>query len=377
MTQPSAVDQARTAGKGILSGIFGGGGQAAPENPYRTKAADLKGALSTLGGLMPDPESPGYQADPEQYGLDFQTWLQSYLDTSDAYAAMQQGAFGYVTLPDGTMMPTGDMTPQQRQIWDAASEAKYQNTMNALGLQQANLVADRAQAGFNNQMDRIATAGRIDDTRLRKSEQDIQRSLSGKGESRSRADLVSDTKLRAAPYATSGGKTSFSGNDMGSLLGEYSRFAGIDPNSSLLNYTGTTMVDPESDMARYDELFGVGGELPGSASLLSGTEGFEIPGVPDLGAVPQLGASRVNLNGYGAPAEGQLNRDMIKTMPSLLDSKKMQDERLLAGLLAGREGGASAGGGMPVWQEPGLPSGESIGSAAKRIQGASLLSGRR
>lgn len=349
MTQPSAAG-AQQLGGSILSKIFGGG-QKPAESPYRTKAADLKGALSTLGGLMPDPDSPGYKADPEQYGLDFQTWLQSYLDTSDAYATMQQGAFGYVTLPDGTMMPTGDMTPEQRQIWDQANEAKYQNTLSALGIQQANLQADRAQAGFNNSMDRINTATRIDDTRLRKSEQDITRALNGKGESRSRAEMIADTKLKAAPYATSNGKTSFSGNDLGSLLGEFSSFAGIDPNSSLLNYTGTSMIDPEADMGRFDEQFGVGGALPGSASLLAGSEGYEIPGVPDLGPIPNFSLSRVNLPAP-APA-GQSNAEMIKSMPSLL-------QQILG---TGGGGGSNAEmiksmpslmeqNQMPVWQDP-------------------------
>lgn len=304
MTQPSASDVASRV-KGAVGGLFGGGAPAAAANPYQQKAGSLKDALGTIQGMMPDANSAAYQADPEQYAIDFQTWLTMFLDTSDAYQAQQQAAFGYVTLPDGSILPTGDLTPEQRAIFDQANEAKYQNALNSLGLQQANLVADRAQAGFNNQLTRIQTAMNLDDTRLRKAEGQINRQLSGMGESRDRASLIANTKLQAAPYATQGGKSSFSANDLGSLLGEFAAFSGVDPNSSLLSYQGTSMVDPEADMQRFDSLLGVGGALPDLPSLLSEGDGFGIPDVPDLGAIPQLSApSRVDLSSLlgGAPA---------------------------------------------------------------------------
>jgi hypothetical protein len=357
---------------------------AEPENPYAKKAADLKGAVATLGGMMPDADAPGYQKDPEQFAVDFQTWLSMYLDTSDAYSAMQRGKYGYVTLPDGSLMPTGDLSPEERMIFDQANEAKYQNTLSALGLQASNIAAERAQAGFNNQMDRVTQAGRIDDTRLRKSEAEVSRALGGRSESRNRAQLISEEKRAAAPYATSGGKTAFSGNDLGSLLGEFSSFAGVDPNSSLLKYTGTSMIDPEADMARFDTQMGVGGELPGLAELMAGGGDFSIPGVPDLGALPQLSASRVNLGSLlsqaqpaAAPASG--GAAAAGAAASMAESllRKLLGNRTQAGASGATPGSSSylAGAGRaapPAWEEPGA-----IGALSKSLQGRSLLSGRQ
>lgn len=344
MTQPTAKDVAAKV-KGAVGGLFGGGSSAAAANPYQQKAGGLKEALGTIQGMMPDANAPGYVAEPGQYALDFQTWLQMFLDTSDAYQAMQQSAFGYVTLPDGSILPTGDLSPEQRAIFEQANEAKYQNALNALGIQQANLVADRAQAGFNNQLTRIQSAMNLDDTRLRKAEAQINRQLSGMGESRDRASLISNTKLQAAPYATQGGKTSFSANDLGSLLGEFAAFSGVDPNSSLLNYQGTSMVDPEADMQRFDSLLGVGGALPDLPSLLSEGEGFAIPDVPDLGPLPNFSLSRVNLSGLGAqPAPSGV--DVSGKVGGLVNG-------LLGKLLGGGGGSSSApAGGAPSFTNP-------------------------
>lgn len=345
MTQPTGKDVVSKVA-GAVGGLFGGGSSAAAANPYQQKAGGLKEALGTLQGMMPDANSPGYVADPGQYAVDFNQWLQMFLDTSDAYQAMQQSAFGYVTLPDGSILPTGDLSPEQRAIFDQANEAKYQNALNALGIQQANLVADRAQAGFNNQLSRIQSAMNLDDTRLRKAEAQISRQLSGMGESRDRASLIANTKLQAAPYATQGGKTSFSANDLGSLLGEFAAFTGVDPNSSLLNYQGTSMVDPEADMQRFDSLLGVGGALPDLPSLLSEGDGFAIPDVPDLGPLPNFSLSRVNLSGLGAsqPAANAGNAVGGK-VGDLVGG-------LLTKLFGGSSSAAPAAGGAPSFANP-------------------------
>ncbi|MGE3463911.1 MAG: hypothetical protein AB7I04_18535 [Pseudomonadales bacterium] len=328
---------------------------AGPADPFTKKAGDLKSALAALQGEMPDSSAPAYQADPVQFAQDFQAWLSLYLDTSDAYAAQQSAAWGYATLPDGTMVPTGELTPQQAAIWQQANDAKYSQTMQALGLQQAKLVSDQRQAGFNNQMDRIDTAMKRDDTRLRRAESDINRSISGLSESRNRADLISSAKQAAAPYATQGGKTSFSGNDLGSLISSFAGFAGVDPNSSLLNYQGVSNIDPEGDMARLDAQLGVSGKLPGLPSLLSDEGSFAIPDVPDLGGIPQLSSpAKIDISSLlgGNDTKYNLNNPTINSfLSSLLGSG--------SGASSGRDTGLTreqrdvfGGSGPPAWQNP-------------------------
>lgn len=348
MTQPSVLDAVKGIAGSAVRGVTGG----SPAAPVpRGKVGTLADARKALLDQMPDPAT--YGGDAVSFQDDLATWTQLLSDVNETLGQQQAAEWGYVTLPDGTVMPTGDLDPEQRAIFEQANEAKYQNSLQQLGLQQSQMIAERRQADFDNQMTRTDQSMRQDDARLRQAESKINRQLGGLDESRQRAKTVADTKLAAAPYATQGGKSSFSGNDLGGAIGEFARFAGIDPSQSLLNYQGTSMVDPESDMSRFDSLLGVGGPLEGIPDL----QQFGIADAPDLGAVPQLSLSRVNLGSLLQAAQPAAETFPInRPDPGGIDFEALRRQFAPPDRNTGlsRETRDRLNGGPPVWQSPGF-----------------------
>mgnify|MGYP000863796819 FL=1 len=148
-------------------------------------------------------------------------------------------------------------------------------------------------------------------------------------------------QMQAAPYATSGGKASFSAADAGGIGAAFADRLGLDPNASLLNYTGTMDIDPESLLSQFDTRLGgagpldpgrlrsqfdadlgVGGELVRPPSLLSG-EGT-LPTAPNLPAAPSLiapqrAASLLAMPAGPLPESNALGTPAAKFVKQLMD----------------------------------------------------------
>jgi len=259
----------------------------------------LQQVLADYINTRPDPNDERFDPTSESY--------EPYLTYSDALLTWSAGldgltqqsanaraqALGSVVLADGTQIPIGDLPPGYAEEFDRANRNAYQSTMNQFLLAQDQLQSAKKQAGFENQMSRLSAAGSRDQLSLRKAEDELGRYISGLQESRNRADLINATKSAATPYATQGGKRSFSAADFGGALGALAGQAGLDPSAASISYPTTINFDPAGDMAGYDSALGVNGQLPGFPALESLAMG--IPGAPDLGGGP-------NLTGPEAPA---------------------------------------------------------------------------
>lgn len=156
--------------------------------------------------------------------------------------------------------------PRDQQAWaDSLSQ------VGALlkQLRAGDISGQNAETEFNQRIAAAATDIAYDNLNLDKATAAIDRYLSGKGESRARADLVQRSKEAGQKYGTTGGKASFSARDLGGIFEKMAAQSGMDPAASMIRYGGVTTLDPEGDLARMDAEFGVGGALPGIPDLTS------------------------------------------------------------------------------------------------------------
>lgn len=233
--------------------------------------------------LSMEPTTAQYP-DPEDFAIAHEAWAEELSGVADTASKLRDLSGGVVKMPDGSFVPWGTLPADQQAAIQQANDQIFKQLQQKYGLDQFQAETDRTQADFQNQMARVGASTNIDDTNLQKSSQDIDRFLSGLSESRNRADLISSTQLKAAPYTTANGKTSFTGADLGGAVSGLAAFLGLDPGQALLNYPGTVNVDPQSLLTQFDTQFGVTGEIPKSAQLITTPD--MIPAAPNLPSYP-------------------------------------------------------------------------------------------
>jgi len=146
------------------------------------------------------------------------------------------------------------------------SWAKRMQILNT-SLQNAYAALGRKDQGFANDLASTDQSIKLDTLGQNREVQLIARFLGGLQESRGRAQQIADAKKELRMYGTPSGKTSFSYSDLGAGFESEARRMGIDPTKPLVNYPGTIWLDPEADQARFDEQFGVTGQIPGISPL--------------------------------------------------------------------------------------------------------------
>jgi len=343
--------------------------QPSPNDTGVSRAALAEDVVNTIAQLQPKlaqfdrRDEYGVLVNGEGYSFDEanKDWTNSLNIAVETASRLRDLDEGFGKLPDGTIMPTSQMSPEQlayvttynNQLWGKMAQdyglSNYE-MQSEYATGQYNREAERAIADFNN---KIASTGQkmdLDQLTMDQADQQIDRHLRGLGESRSRADLIARTQLDAAPYATAGGKTSFSGQDLGGGVSSLARMAGINPAESLLNYTGVSQVDPEGTMNRLDQQFGVGGPLPQAASLL--TTAMDVPSAPTLPELPNI-----------APP------------PTLSPPGGGATESLLAALMAQAQSGAGqapAKAGLPPWEPSGNASQDALTRPGSNLPKATL-----
>ena len=192
---------------------------------------------------------------------------------------------GTIELGDGTLI-TSEMLNSSDPAVAAQARAEFENRsrevfngynklMNETGLAQyevdlnaATFENDRRAKEFNSAVDSVQAGLDWDKTNISRTADVINRELSGMQESRARADLATEALLKAAPWATTPGKTSFTGEDFGGGVSALVRQAGGNPGVPLINFPTTVNIDPAALMAQGDAALGVGqGPLPGVPEL--------------------------------------------------------------------------------------------------------------
>ena len=208
-----------------------------------------------------------------------------------------------LTLEDGTiitqaMIQNADpVTRAQYEQELATRSARYENDaldlLNAFDLQQyatgrtaVNDANTNANNDFRNRVESIRQRLELDKINIDQANSEVSRLLQGMGESRARTTLETETALKAAPWATSGGKAEFTGNDLGAAVTGLARIGGVrNPETTpLIKFPGTIRIDPAARMAAQDAALGVGGALPAIPKITVGAG--EIPSAPGLRAGP-------------------------------------------------------------------------------------------
>lgn len=271
---------------------------AIPAGNWSSKGDVAEELLAEVMALRPDRSEftgpGGVNADGVTYSTALGVWQADVAMAADTVGMLRELESGFATLPDGTIVPIGSAGPELRAQIEAANERNYHQLLNRFNLDSYKTQNDVAQAQFNNQISTFNAKRGLDQDAQSKAEARVNRQLGGLAESRARADLQTQSLLDAAPYASPSGKTAFSGPDIGAPAASWMSRLGLNPNESLLRFTGTQTIDPEGLMAKYDQGFGVNGELTGIPDSLLGMG--DIPAEPQFGAAPgMLGPTRPNL----------------------------------------------------------------------------------
>lgn len=267
--------------KDKLGKIAAAGGSLQAASPE--DQADIADALlDQVKDQRPDPKD--FRGGTNEEGLTYSeamiVWTEQLAQAADTAGKLREFQYGTVTLPDGRVVATGDAPPELLQAITTANQQAFQKLATDFQLDSYKLESEKAQADFNNQISVFNAKRGLDQDRLSSAEAKIARKLDGMAESRSRADTVTRNILDAAPYMTSGGKTSFSPNEVGSIASGWASRLGLDPSRSILNFTGTQTIDPEGLMRRYDSEMGVGGILDAIPEM--GLSEADIPGLPQF-----------------------------------------------------------------------------------------------
>lgn len=353
---PTSADLQYTGGADDPSGALAAAGAQgnAGQNPWGQRTSIMEQALNYLSANP--PKQSDFES-PDEYSFAMTTWLEQVTAAGQALQQFQMASLGFTQGPDGSLIPYTSLDPQTKAYVDTINENAWAKAMNDFQLTNYDMAKDRVQTDLGNITNRFNSLLALDGANISQANSAIARMLSGLGESRSRASLIADTQLAAAPWASPSGQTSFNASDLGGSIGTaWAQALGLDPSQSILNYTGTSMIDPAGVMAGYDNQFGVTGALPDIPSLLTGLG--DVPGAPSLPNSPSLiapsplppasvaagGGTGAGLGIFGSPGASSGG-----TPPGLLwplDTPPAYPPVLPPGQTAGGGGGSD---GLPWW----------------------------
>jgi len=173
---------------------------------------------------------------------------------------------------------------EQRAVENEARTLLNQFGLQEYGLERARIADENATAlsGFRARTEEVRSRLARDQLSIQQAVDAVNRMVQGLGRSEARAQFEIDTARAAAPLATVGGKTEFTGRDLGAGVTALQRQAGVrDPeNAAALRFPGSMRLDPRGTLAQNDEALGVTGPLPQIPGL-SVTDA-DIPRAPAL-----------------------------------------------------------------------------------------------
>ena len=278
----------------------GGGGTA---NGFDTQTF-LNGVLSAMpkpGQYKDVTDASGTYTAAQQYQDDYGVWLENYQQALTIAQAQEELGAGLTRMQDGTIVSQADfaMLDPQAQAQVQARQGQMQidldnawsDIVNKYGLtefqtKQGAIESEnqRRSTDFQNRMSEFDTRLGLDQMNQDTAAKQVDRQIAGMQESRGRAGLIQDAMDKAAGWATSGGKTSFTPADLGEAMKVIAQFGGIGANAPFLNFTGTRTIDPQALLTAQDEALGVTGQLPQIPNLL--TQPGQIPQAPGTMPVP-------------------------------------------------------------------------------------------
>lgn len=257
--------------------------------------------------------------DSASYSAAVGLWSDGYSSLKgalDGYNNMENGLF---ELPDGTLIPLEDLDPNEQDAVNQYNEQLYGQAMAKFGLEQYSLARqsaadenDARQRGFENKVTELQQNLGYDDAELAHSAQELDRWLKGQTIAEGDADRIADAKKQVGMYGTTGGKSSFSGNDLGAGVAALARMGGVSGDAPFLSYPGTQTLDPVADRLASLAGMGISNSPPAAATLdtsrsmiPTGPEFMQMPSYSGAGGGGMPTAPRPLQN----PAEVPVGRD--------------------------------------------------------------------
>lgn len=273
-----------------------------------TLAEQMDTILAELSAQRPDKSSPYYQKNPSAYAGDFQEWMASYTATAALAQEYRNQSLGLLTLPDGSVIPYGDATPEQREQIERANQTQYASILNKFGLDQYDLyrqytgdVNSVNQQNFTNASTNIQNSMARDNLSLSKAQQELSAWINAQDTATEDANRIQTARLEASKWGTTGGKTAFSANDLGAGLSTLAQQGGINTSVPMLNYPGVQTWDPVGDRMNSLAGMGVSNAPPVAPALLTPTT---MPSTPALSLPPP--PPQLQVPGYTTAPTGQL-----------------------------------------------------------------------
>jgi hypothetical protein len=286
----------------IADGARGGQQQAAPSE---------RGVIDALlSSLIENQPQPGDFTDEvqngtvvypatEQYQDALSSWMTSLQSAAQLRQSFAEEEAGMFRMEDGQIITREQMdgldagSRAQVEAYIANKNIERQNAFNQIvneldltefttGQNSAGMENQRRSTDFQNQMEGYREQIGLDMANQNTASKKVDRQLSGMQEASSRAATAMDALLKAAPWGTTNGKSSFSPADLGGAVSSMARFGGIGANDPLVNFTGTQTIDPNAMFNFFDQQMGVSGPLPQIPDLM--TQPGQIPQAP--GSIP-------------------------------------------------------------------------------------------
>ena len=267
----------------------------------QTFLSGVLGAMPKTGQYKDITDASGVYTAAQQYSDDYSVWLENYQQALTIAQMQEELGAGLTRMEDGTIVSQADfdMLDPNAQAQVRARQAQMQvdldnswaDIVNTYGLtefktKQGAIESENARRSmeFQNRMSEFDTRLGLDQMNQGTATKQVDRQLAGLQESRNRASMIQDAMDKAAGWATSGGKTSFTPADFGEAMKVIAQFGGIGGGTPFLNFPGTRTIDPQALLTAQDEALGVTGQLPQIPNLL--TQPGQIPQAPGSMPIP-------------------------------------------------------------------------------------------
>lgn len=250
------------------------------QKDYTLPATDIYG--NPTGGTQPD--TAAYQAA-------LNSWMQNYTGALKTLASFQQQQVGLTTLPDGSVVATGDLTPEQANAINTANANNYADLLNKLGLSQYNLLAgattsnnQNTQNTFDNTIKGVTTKMAVDNASLQSAIADISRWADAQQTAQNDVSNIQNAQKMVQQYGTTNGKTSFTGADLGGGVSALAAQANIPAASPIIQYPGFMTLNPVQDRLNSLAAMGVSNTPP--AIPYPTVTAADIPSAPGFISAP-------------------------------------------------------------------------------------------
>lgn len=277
------------------------GGNGSPD--YSSMAGQGRDILQNIAATKPDPSDflpqrtadgtvldPGGTASPA-YQSALANWQKNYLDALKTVQSLQNASMGVAQLPDGSVVPIGDLTPEQADAINTSNLNNYTSLLNKYGLDSYSLIGDyvsgnnsNAVTDFNNKISALNAKMGIDSANLSSATADLSRWLDAQDVAENDQAAIAKAQQQVQQYGTTNGKTSFTGADLGGGVQALAAQANVAAGTPVIQYPGVETLNPVQDRLNSLAAMGISNTPP--PIPYPTVTAADIPPVPGLSNLP-------------------------------------------------------------------------------------------